>query len=87
MNSPFAQVGERGPAAPGRAGIDDESPLARAARVFATRCHARQRRASDGARFIDIDIHSRSRGCCAPRAARTSWRPPGCCTTSSRTRP
>ena len=29
------------------------STLARSARVFATRCHADQRRASDGARFIE----------------------------------
>jgi (p)ppGpp synthase/HD superfamily hydrolase len=33
--------------------IDESSALARAARLFATRCHSRQRRASDGARFIE----------------------------------
>jgi (p)ppGpp synthase/HD superfamily hydrolase len=37
---------------PGR-GIDESSALARSARVFATRCHARQRRSSDGASFIE----------------------------------
>jgi (p)ppGpp synthase/HD superfamily hydrolase len=38
---------------PERGEIDQSSSLARSARVFATRCHARQRRASDGARFIE----------------------------------
>lgn len=33
--------------------VDGATSLTRAARVFATRCHARQRRASDGARFIE----------------------------------
>jgi (p)ppGpp synthase/HD superfamily hydrolase len=33
--------------------IDESSALTRSARVFATRCHSRQRRASDGARFIE----------------------------------
>jgi (p)ppGpp synthase/HD superfamily hydrolase len=36
-----------------RGAIDQSSALARSARVFATRCHSRQRRASDGASFIE----------------------------------
>lgn len=36
-----------------RAVIDQASSLARAARAFAARCHARQRRVSDGAPFIE----------------------------------
>jgi (p)ppGpp synthase/HD superfamily hydrolase len=36
-----------------RGAIDQTSSLERAARVFATRCHARQQRVSDGARFIE----------------------------------
>jgi (p)ppGpp synthase/HD superfamily hydrolase len=36
-----------------RAAIDRSSSLARSARAFAARCHARQRRQSDGAPFIE----------------------------------
>jgi (p)ppGpp synthase/HD superfamily hydrolase len=36
-----------------RDAIGQTSSLERAARIFATRCHARQQRASDGARFIE----------------------------------
>jgi hypothetical protein len=36
-----------------RAAIDQASSLARSAREFAVRCHARQRRESDGAPFIE----------------------------------
>ena len=64
MSAPSAQAAEGGSAAPGRANcdrvaerdyraIDGGSPLTRAARLFATRCHARQWRESDGARFIE----------------------------------
>jgi len=64
MNSPLAPaVRRREPAPPGtsparpaeaaRGAIDGGSTLIRTARVFATRCHARQRRDSDGAPFIE----------------------------------
>ena len=64
MSSPSAPVGDRRPVEPRRSsadrvgahdrgGIDEGASLARAARVFATRCHARQWRDSDGARFIE----------------------------------
>ena len=56
MSSPSAQVGTRNPdrlREHDRGGIDGGSSLARAARVFATRCHARQWRDSDGARYIE----------------------------------
>jgi (p)ppGpp synthase/HD superfamily hydrolase len=36
-----------------RAAVDQASALARSARAFAARCHARQRRESDGAPFIE----------------------------------
>jgi (p)ppGpp synthase/HD superfamily hydrolase len=38
---------------PPRGGVDESSALAHSARDFATRCHSLQRRASDGARFIE----------------------------------
>jgi (p)ppGpp synthase/HD superfamily hydrolase len=41
------------PAGPDRGTIEDTSALAHSACVFATHCHARQRRASDGASFIE----------------------------------
>jgi (p)ppGpp synthase/HD superfamily hydrolase len=40
-------------AGPDRSAGEDRSALARDACVFATRCHARQRRISDGASFIE----------------------------------
>jgi (p)ppGpp synthase/HD superfamily hydrolase len=44
--------GERSQTGQPDRGVDDSSALARSARAFATSCHARQRRASDGASFI-----------------------------------
>lgn len=63
-SQPARAAGPVGPAAPqpaaveglaehDRGTLEGGSSLVRAARVFATRCHARQSRDSDGARFIE----------------------------------
>ena len=73
MNSPSAQTADppgpvpSGPApASERGAIDDGSALARSARVFATRCHARQQR-GDGAPYIahplEVALLLRGAGC------------------------
>jgi (p)ppGpp synthase/HD superfamily hydrolase len=53
MGSPRDRLPDVRGRSPHRGAIDQESPLERSALKFAARCHARQRRRTDGAPFIE----------------------------------